>query len=115
MKKFLFGFIMLFSFLSFFQISAEDCTGCPTEHLKRCYFQPSQLLIDQETVYVLIDDHLIPFNCAGRDDQGYYLTMWDDNDFCPFCSNWTWSNAFNCCLNPPTICKASCQSKYKKN
>ena len=114
MKKFLLGVITICSLCQIFGASEEPCVTCPVSHLKKYYFQPSQMLIDQETIYVLIDDHLVPFNYAGRDDQGYYLNLCEDNDFCPFCgSMWTWSSIFHCCLNPPSKCPASCQTKTR--
>ena len=47
----------------------------------------------------------------NQDEKGYYIELWDDNDYCADCEEWTWSESLNCCLNSPEKCEYSCETK----
>lgn len=111
---YLLGIITLIALCQTFGISKVPCNGCPESNLKKYYFTVDKILINNNELFVNISNQLMPINCLGQDDYGYYVCSWEDSSYCPGCGAFTWSEAFNCCLNPPSKCIYSCQSKFKR-
>lgn len=108
MKKFLFGVFTFFIFCQVFG-NAKECKGCPKPDFEKYYFSASQLIVNNDNLFINIENNIVPLTLLEKDGKGYFTFIRKNCTLCEHCGDWTWNIDRGCCLNPPSECRYSCE------
>jgi hypothetical protein len=104
MKKMILILFCFFSFYVLADVHAAIDPNCPyqvySSKLIKHYFSVDQIKIENNSLFLNINDKIVPLFQMRQDSNGYFSKFWDDTNYCPECTLWSYSPALNLCLNP---------------